>query len=58
MACAIGTKSVCSSTGKMRRRSGVRKSWMDVMAGRDYIGKFCSAVNTCFRRVHVTCAAP
>lgn len=28
-----------SSAGKMRRRSGGRlKSWVDVMAGRDYLG--------------------
>ena len=58
MAGATGTERVRSSAGKMRRRSSVRKSWMDVMAGRDYIGKLCIAVITCFRRVHVTCAAP
>ena len=57
MAGATSTKSVRSSTGKMRRRSGGWKSWMDVMAGRDY-PKLCSAVNTCFRNVHVTYAAP
>ena len=29
-----------SSAGKMRRRSGGRqKSWVDVMAGRDYLGR-------------------
>ena len=33
-----GTES--SSAGKMRRRSGGRlKSWVDVMAGRDYLGR-------------------
>ena len=30
-----------SSAGKMRRRSGGRlKSWVDVMAGRDYLGRY------------------
>ena len=34
----VGTES--SSAGKIRRRSGGRqKSWVDVMAGRDYLGK-------------------
>ena len=29
----------CSSAGKIRRRSGGRqKSWVDVIAGRDYLG--------------------
>lgn len=35
---AAGTES--SSAGKMRRRSGGRqKTWMDVMTGREYLGK-------------------
>ena len=52
MAGATSTEGVRSNTGKMRRRSAARKSWMDVMAGRDYIGKLSSVVTSCFRRVH------
>lgn len=37
-----GTES--SSAGKIRRRSGGRpKSWVDVMAGRDYLGGLISS---------------